>query len=696
MAMALLVLLTAAVHKVEKQKYIEHMVFMELTPPPPPPKVVIPKVKVFAPPQPEVVKLEPPKIVIPKIQPPPEIPKPVKLDVPDQPKLPPAPPKAVAPPPQPKVGLFASAKPTEVANNKEAPTAKAGGFGDPIGAKPNPNSSNSQLVAEGTFNNAPGANTGAGAARKGAVSGTSFGAGVTNGVPGGHDMGKVASAGFANGVAGSRGKPGGTGTVATAGFATDTSAPTQVAIKTGEPAFLAPVVISEPHPGYTAEAARLKIQGEVTLQVRFTAAGRVEILRVVNGLGHGLDESAERVAEGIQFRPAVKDGHPVDHTTLIHVTFQLADAPDIAQRSKPSKLPDGGKHPSTQRLERYPLLDCPDEVLPDREFAVQVSLTEKLVTPNVHVDQGEATPEGKIAMTLPDNQEKSWDLDVVLAAPELQFTRSGTNIGSIQLPLQGDATSAVFYVRAKPNAVAGGTIHVLASYWYKGRYLARISRELRVVRVEPVVVSAALVTRRDVKYHGAVDDTPAEFAEDNVQPDLTLVISGDGITLSSRYLQPTTGKLKDSAGFAHWLTQNSQNLAQAGRGATRVASSNGPNKALAEGFGMLLYENYAPDIFKKAFWTLHDKLHDRFRTIQIYSDDPQIPWELMRPVRDDGTDQQTFLGLSHSIARWHVTNGVSPFSCFDVLARYSLQQIYFQKNSAHFGLGGVQQSGEPA
>src|SRR5208282_2813935 len=77
--MALLVLLTAAVHKVEKQKYIEHMVFTEQTPPPPPPKVVIPKVKVFAPPQPQVVKLDPPKIVMPKIQPP-EIPKPVKLD----------------------------------------------------------------------------------------------------------------------------------------------------------------------------------------------------------------------------------------------------------------------------------------------------------------------------------------------------------------------------------------------------------------------------------------------------------------------------------------------------------------------------------------------------------------------------------------------------------------------------------------
>src|SRR5271155_1236537 len=232
--MALVVLLTAAVHKVEKQKYIEHMVFVEKNPPPPPPKVIIPKVKVIAPPQPQVVKLDPPKIVMPKIQPPPEIPKPVKLDTPDQPSLPPAPPKAVAPPPQPKVGLFSSPKPTEVANNQVKPDVKAGGFGDPIGAKPNPNSTQSQLVAMGSFNAAPGPNTGAGAARKGAVSGTSFGAGVANGVPGGHDMGKVASAGFANGIVGGTGKPGGTGTVNTGGFNSMGPAPTQVAIKTTE------------------------------------------------------------------------------------------------------------------------------------------------------------------------------------------------------------------------------------------------------------------------------------------------------------------------------------------------------------------------------------------------------------------------------------------------------------------------------
>ena len=83
-------------------------------------------------------------------------------------------------------------------------------------------------------------------------------------------------------------------------------------------------MISEPKARYTPEAQQARIQGEVTLQVRFLASGQVEVIRVVNGLGHGLDEEARHVAESIRFKPAQRNGQPVDHTTLIHVTFQLA------------------------------------------------------------------------------------------------------------------------------------------------------------------------------------------------------------------------------------------------------------------------------------------------------------------------------------------------------------------------------------
>jgi TonB family protein len=40
--------------------------------------------------------------------------------------------------------------------------------------------------------------------------------------------------------------------------------------------------------------------------------------------GHGLDEEAQRVAQQIRFRPATRGGRPVDMTTNITITFQLA------------------------------------------------------------------------------------------------------------------------------------------------------------------------------------------------------------------------------------------------------------------------------------------------------------------------------------------------------------------------------------
>jgi TonB family protein len=104
-------------------------------------------------------------------------------------------------------------------------------------------------------------------------------------------------------------------------------APTQVAAAPRQAA--APVstsleVISKPPVQYTAEARQLKIEGDVVLKVTFLASGQVVVQSVVRGLGHGLDEEARRVAQQIRFRPAVRDGKPVDITTTITITFQLA------------------------------------------------------------------------------------------------------------------------------------------------------------------------------------------------------------------------------------------------------------------------------------------------------------------------------------------------------------------------------------
>jgi TonB family protein len=83
-------------------------------------------------------------------------------------------------------------------------------------------------------------------------------------------------------------------------------------------------IVSKPVPDYTSEARQLKVQGDVVLRVTFTSSGRVVVQNVVHGLGHGLDEEARRVAQQIHFRPATRNGQPIDLTTTIVITFQLA------------------------------------------------------------------------------------------------------------------------------------------------------------------------------------------------------------------------------------------------------------------------------------------------------------------------------------------------------------------------------------
>jgi len=57
----------------------------------------------------------------------------------------------------------------------------------------------------------------------------------------------------------------------------------------------------------------------------FTASGELRIQRVVRGLGHGLDEAAQRAAEQIRFRPAKRDGQAYDSVALVHINFELAE-----------------------------------------------------------------------------------------------------------------------------------------------------------------------------------------------------------------------------------------------------------------------------------------------------------------------------------------------------------------------------------
>jgi TonB family protein len=62
----------------------------------------------------------------------------------------------------------------------------------------------------------------------------------------------------------------------------------------------------------------------VLLEAVFEASGNIRVLKIVRGLGHGLDDAAVQAAQQIRFKPALKDGQPSDSTVVLHIIFQLA------------------------------------------------------------------------------------------------------------------------------------------------------------------------------------------------------------------------------------------------------------------------------------------------------------------------------------------------------------------------------------
>jgi len=296
-----------------------HFIGLVNTPPPVPqkpaplrnfPTPATPKVAEVVTPRPQALRV-PAELVPPKKAPVPDVQPPNVTLAASKALIPDA--KPVIPRQLVKTNVFSngsSATPTIAAAPAKVQT---GGLGDPNGVPAQDNHGRPVTIASAGSFDMP------------------MGPGYGNGSGGSHGVrGVVASAGFGNGIA--TGDNSGVvsasrGTVRQGSFGdTDVVTSTAPKTKSTEPTIKTfPAEITfKPRPVYTEEGRQLKVEGEVLIDVVFTADGQIHVVRVVRGLGHGLDESAVHAAEKIQFKPALKDGRPADFEAVVHVVFQLA------------------------------------------------------------------------------------------------------------------------------------------------------------------------------------------------------------------------------------------------------------------------------------------------------------------------------------------------------------------------------------
>jgi TonB family protein len=219
--------------------------------------------------------------------------------------------KAVIPRAPVKTNVFSSGSSAAPTIALAPEKVQTGGFGDPHGIPAKASVGKPITIAQlGSFDMPTGPGSGNGT---GGASGT---------------RGVVVSSGFGNGVAVNTSQAVQRGVVQQSGFGSaDVPAPPTSGshmAQTIAPKVVPAEILWKPVPIYTEEARKQKVEGEVLVEAVLEASGRVKVLRVVRGLGHGLDEEAVKEAGQLRFKPALRDGQPSDSTVVLHVVFQIA------------------------------------------------------------------------------------------------------------------------------------------------------------------------------------------------------------------------------------------------------------------------------------------------------------------------------------------------------------------------------------
>ena len=310
-------------------------------------------------------------------------------------------------------------------------------------------------------------------------------------------------------------------------------------------------------------------------------------------------------------------------------------------------------------------MEAPARIARGIGFSVLVSLTTEKRTPEVNVPQVgpgvSQSADGALQVDLPCRTTCA--LEVVLAAPGCEFT-AGSNTAAIEMSAEGDSTPARFNLRA----MQAGESRLEASFWYKGAFLARAVRaiqftasggegEKRAATPAPAPAAAAAV----LPMQAAPPDLTVRWEESTV---------GSQQYCSVIVTSPHLGAVKSAAcvpgsELGKMLADRYEVLHRlAGRG-VQVADAAQPGLAAdqARGLGRELYDHFVTRPFQEAFWALVDKERSdpgfHFRTIQIYTNNPALPWEILVPARPDGSGARGFLGLEFDVARWHIGDRVA-------------------------------------
>jgi len=94
----------------------------------------------------------------------------------------------------------------------------------------------------------------------------------------------------------------------------------------------APVPIKRANPEYTPEARVAKLEGNVVVSAVVGVDGVPTEIKVIRGLGMGLDEKAIENVSRWRFKPGMRDGEPVAVKVNFEIAFRLSQPDSTTAR----------------------------------------------------------------------------------------------------------------------------------------------------------------------------------------------------------------------------------------------------------------------------------------------------------------------------------------------------------------------------
>jgi hypothetical protein len=334
---------------------------------------------------------------------------------------------------------------------------------------------------------------------------------------------------------------------------------------------------------------------------------------------------------------------------------------EVVSAAKPPAEEPGGRPSPGKKVERFLTVEAPARVVERMRMPVLVSLTELETGRGTEILSGDRTAEGKLLFPV-------GDLRVVLAAPAFDVQEALQTLSVRDL---GDSEPVLFELVARPIESTSLESRLHVSLWRGGARIASAFRRVTIQREDSSELASAAPqpppTPPLTRMHA---HTSAPIHEPPRLPDLTLELWSDegrldhaNVTIASPHRQTPRHEVWPLEDLKAWLETRMARVAGPGRGlSVATAEASSPRSEAFDdwtGLGRELYRRLAPPSFQQMFWHLADERGPDFRTIQIHTDMPWIPWELMRPCRPDGSGERGFLGAELSIGRWHLSERTS-------------------------------------